>query len=284
MPPRGWPEEFLNTRPFNQPANGRRLGLAAWLALVLTAVLCLTLLSSLAGCGMSNPYPKDSFQRAAFYAEKGKNLEAVTALESFVRRNPTDSLAYEAQYLKALTYMEMKEYPLAAVEFQILRKDYPTCDRIEDSFFQEGVAYFRQVGKVERDVTGGHEARLHFLKFSQDYPQSKHMPEVVSIMQQISDIMVAKRLQQAKVFWQLKRYSAIDNTLETALEDEPGSKLLDKVMWERGRANEKLDRPDTARLMYQRLLDEYPDSPLAGKARGAMDRLDGKVVEEEDEG
>ena len=258
----------------------RQLGLATWLGLLLAGVLLSALLSCVGGCGMANPHPQGSFARAQFYAQNGKNLEAVTALESFVRRNPTDSLAHEAQYLKALTYMEMKEFPLAAVEFQILRKDYPTCDRVEDAFFQEGVAYFSQVGNIARDVTGGHEARLHFLKFSQQYPDSRHMPQVVEYMQQISDMMVAKRLQQAKVFWQLKRFKAIDMTLATALSDEAGSSLLDQVMWQRAKANEKLDRLDTARLMYQRLFEEYPDSPLAGGARRALGRLQGDVPED----
>jgi outer membrane assembly lipoprotein YfiO len=267
-----------------EPAlKGRSLVLYSWFSLLLAIGLALLLSTSLAGCGAANPHPAGSFERAAFYAERGKNLEAVTALESFVRRNPTDSLASEAQYLKAMAYLDMKELPLAAVEFQILRKDYPTSDRVEDAFFQEGVAYFRQVNSVERDVTGGHEARLHFLKFSQEYPNSKHMDQVRDYMAQISDIMVAKRLRQSKVFWQLKRFKAIDMTLASALKNEAGSTLLDKVMWERGRANEKLDQLDTAREMYRRLVDEYPDSSLADRARGALRRLEEKAASDADE-
>lgn len=244
-------------------------------------------LLQLAGCGGSNPYPVGTFDRAMYYLENGKKLEAAASLESFVRNNPTDSLAAEAQYQKALLYIETEEYPLAAVEFQILRKDYPTSDRVEDAYFQEGVAYFRQVGKVQRDVTGAHEARLHFLKFSKEYPASTHMPQVVDYMQKISDIMVQKRLQQAKVFWQLKRYAAIDVTLGTALKDEAGSSLLDKVMWHRGQAAEKMDKPDLAAEMYERLITEFPESPLVDRAQSALrnlDNLEEDLSEDESEG
>ncbi len=241
-------------------------------ALLLAAVGLMT------GCGGSNPYPVGSYDRAMYYLEDGKNLQAAQALESFVRNNPTDERADEAQYQKALLFITTKEYPLAAVEFQILRKDFPTSERVEDAYFQEGVAYFLQVGKVQRDVTGAHEARLHFLKFSREYPDSKHLPAVRDYMAQISDLMVKKRLQQAKVFWQLKRYAAIEVTLKTAMENEAGSSLLDEVMWRRAEAALKQDDQALAQSMYTRLLTDFPDSRFAGRARKAkasLENLDG---------
>lgn len=243
----------------------RALLTGAWLGLLTVSTGLV-----LSGCAGGNPYPSGSYERAQYYLEKDKKIEAVAALESFVRQNPTDSLAAEAQFQKSMVYMDTREYPLAAVEFQILRKDFPTSDRVEDAFFQEGVAYFRQVDKIQRDVTGAHEARLHFLKFSEEFPGSVHLAAVREYMQQISDLMVRKRLQQAKVFWQLKRYAAVKVSLETVLQEEPGSTLRDQVLWQLGRASRKLDEPEQAARMYQRLLDEYPRSPLADRAREAL--------------
>jgi len=260
--------------PFLRSGSGLAL-LAGWILLLGAGLL--------GGCGAGNPYPKGSFERARFFVEKDKHIEAVAALETFVRHNPTDSLASEAQYLKAMVYMDTHEYPLAAVEFQILRKDYPTSDRVEDALFQEGVAYFKQVGRVERDVTGALEARRHFLQFSQEYPDSKHMPEVQKYMQEISDLMVRKRLQQARVFWQLKRYEAVKVTLGTALEEEGGSSLLDEVLWERARAVSKLDDPDEAARMYEQIISEFPDSRFRDRAQSALKELDEEDEPPEDE-
>ena len=36
-----------------------------------------------------------------------------------------------------------------------------------------------QVGRIERDITGAIEARLHFLDFARNYPGSPHMPEPI---------------------------------------------------------------------------------------------------------
>ena len=244
----------------------------------LFVVLCF-----LAGCGARNPHPVGSYERGVFYAEQGKDVEAVAALESYIRNNPTDSLTAEAQYLKGVTYMEMGEYPLAGVEFQILRKDYPTSSRVEDALYQEGVAYLNQVGRVERDITGAYEARLHFLKFSQEYPDSKHMPQVTEYMADISDLMVRKRLEQVKIYRQLRRYEAVAITLDDILSEEAGSSLIPDVLWERAKAAERLDDPDTAARMYERLVSEYPDGRYAKGAGKALRKLDDMESEEDED-
>ena len=226
----------------------------------------LTLLAAAGGCGTGNPHPPGTFERGAFFAERGKDQDAVAAFESFVRRNPTDSLAAEAQFLKGMTYLKMKEYPLAAVEFQILRKDFPTSDKVEEAFFQEGMAYLKQVGNIRRDITGAYEARLHFRNFTRTFPQSRFMPEVLAAMQDISDLMVAKRLEQVKVFKQLHRYPAIAITLDDVLAEEPGSSLLDQVLWERAEVARRLEDPAADGFLRQ-ILERYPESPLAPRAQ-----------------
>ena len=241
-------------------------------------------LAVLAGCGLHNPYPLGSFERGAYYAEKENNVEAVTALETFIRQNPTDSLAAEAQFLKAESYMRMKEYPLAAVEYQILRKDFPTSAFVEEAHYREGVAYLKQVGSVARDVTGAHEARLHFVEFLERYPSSVHAADARRQLQLISEIMVEKRLGQAKVYGQLGRHQAVAMTLDEVLRYEAGSERLDRVIWERARVAKRLDDPDTARTMYRRLIDEYPDTKLGRKAAKALRDLEDNLAEDLDEG
>ncbi len=258
------------------PVQARGL-VTIWLA----AIILLTIVF-FSGCGAGNPFPSGSYERGVLFVEQEKYPEAVSALEAFVRHNPTDTLASEAQYLKAMSYMDMEEYPLAVVEFQILSKDFPTSARVEDAMFQQGLAYFRQVGKVERDITGAHEARLHFLKFSQLYPQSSHMDEVISTMQDISDLMVLKRLEQAHVFRQLKRPQAVVMVLGEVLKNEANSRLLDRVLWERGQAAAKVGDFALARETYQRLLDDYPESSYKSKANKALARLDKDSLGEED--
>ncbi|MFT5315001.1 MAG: outer membrane assembly lipoprotein YfiO [Candidatus Krumholzibacteriia bacterium] len=227
------------------------------------------------GCAPSNPYPPGTFDRAKHYFDNDKDLEAVAAFEAFVRHSPLDSMAAEAQYLRAKTYLVMQEYPLAAVEFQIMRKDYPNSPFVEDALFGEGEAYLFQVGRVERDLTGALEARNHFLEFSQTYPNSDYMSQVIAYLEEISDLVVKKRLEQVKVYGQLKRYSAIAIVLDDVIVKEATSSLIPEVMWERAKVAIKLDDPDTAAEMYEGIIGRYPDGDYADSAASALRNLDG---------
>lgn len=228
----------------------------------------------MSGCAPSNPYQPGTFARAKFYADNGKDIEAVAAFESFVRHSPTDSMAAEGQYLRAKTYLNMQEYPLAAVEFQIMRKDYPTSPFVEDALFGEGESYLFQVGRVERDLTGAVEARAHFLDFSQTYPSSDYMPQVTEYMAEISDLMVKKRLEQVKVYGQLKRFEAIAIVLDDLMVKEASSSLMPQVMWERAVVALRLDDPDTAAEMYEGIISRFPDGDYAESAAKELRKLD----------
>jgi len=232
------------------------LGLAATLALVLAG-----------GCGTGNPYPPGSFDRAEFFVDHGKNFEAVAAYESFVRRNPTDSLAAEAQFRKGTTYLAMKEYPLAAVEFQILRKDYPTSDLVSEAMFREGQAYLFEVGKVQRDISGAYSARRQFLDFLDRYPESPFRTEAEQSLVEISDIVVRKRLREIDVYRQLHRYKAVAATLDNLLAEEKRSSQLDKVLWERAQTAFKLGQQGEGDRFLVQLREKYPDSPYARKIK-----------------
>ena len=247
----------------------RRVLPATWL-LALVGLLAWALG---AGCSLKNPHPIGTLERARFWNEHEHFQEAADAYEIFVRQNPTDSLAARAQYEKALAYMQIGEYPLAAVEFQILAQDYPTDPLVEDALFREGECYYFQVGRLERDVTPAYEARLHWLEFSRRFPDSRHLPEVREYMQEIADLFVRKQLRAVSIYEQLRRHEAAAIVLDRILEEEPTSRLLDQVLWKRGQAAERLEDPRGARRAYRRLLDEYPDSPLAAQARTALAAL-----------
>ena len=253
-------------------AHGRRT------AVFLLAPIVWALTGQLfSGCSLSNPHTSGTFERGLFWFENGRYQDAADAFGIFVRQNPTDTLAAEAQFKKAKAYMQMGEYPLAAVEFQILVKDHPVSPLVEDALFHQGECHFFQVGRVERDVTPAYEARLHWLEFSRRYPQSRFMPKVRAYMQEITDLMVTKRLQRIRVYRQLGRWEAVAISLDRTLQEEPSSGLLDEVLWQRARVAERLEQPDVALAMYRRLVADFPQSSYLNRAESALNRLERDV-------
>jgi len=240
-----------------------------WPLLITAAALA----AALAGCGYSNPHPAGSYERALAYADRGKHREAIDAYTAFLRRSPTDSLAARAQLEKARAYVATGEYPLAAVELQILRQEYPNSELVEAALFEEARAHLLQVGGVERDVTPAREARVLFRSFLQSYPASPRADAARAHLVEISDVLALKQLGVVEVYRQLHKPDAMAVTLDRLIAEEPETHHRDRILLDRARLALKRDEGPRARELLELLLRERPDSRLAGEARRLLDGM-----------
>jgi outer membrane protein assembly factor BamD len=144
---------------------------------------------------------------------------------------------------------------------------------VEEAEFLQGVAYFEQVGRIQRDISGAYEGRDQFQRFLKLYPQSRHAEEARGYLRRIADLVVRKRLAQAEVYRHLGQHEAAVLLLGTTLEEEHDSQLLDRVLLRRAEEAQRAGEQDVAEESYRRLLEVYPQSKLAGEAREALERL-----------
>ena len=246
----------------------------SWLSCRRTLAASVLILAACAvGCGSSNPYPVGSYERAVDFRDRGKHQQAADAYGLFLRRSPTDSLAAQAQFDKARSYMEIKEYPLAAVEYQILRQEYPTSELLEEAMFQECESYLLQVGRAERDMTPGFEARDRYLSFLRTYPMSPFRPTVEERLVQISDMVVVKQLKTVDLYRRLKKHESAAIVLDRLIESERKTRLRDRLFWERYRTAIRLEETPVAIEQLEHLIAECPGSSYLNQAQKQLTRL-----------
>ncbi|MHB8078786.1 MAG: outer membrane protein assembly factor BamD [Candidatus Krumholzibacteriia bacterium] len=235
------------------------------------SVVAVTALA-LGGCAGTARLPSASYERAVQDHERGHDREAVATIEQFLRRSPGDSLAASAQRLKVLALMKLKEYPLAAVEVQILRQEYPTSGYVGESWFLEGVALFKQVGRTERDIAPALEARSRFKRFLADWPDAPQAAEARDYLVRISDLEMAKKLGEAEVYVQLGQPAAAGVVLDTVLAQDTEGRLRPRLLLRRAELALQAKQPAAATAAWQRLVTDFPDSPEAAAARRALAR------------
>ena len=253
--------------------NGRNSRPALFLLIGAALLLCAAVFP-LSGCGTANPYAAGSFERGERYFESGKHQEAADSFGQFLRSSPTDSLAPQAQMMKARSYMALEEYPMAAVELQILRQEYPTSDLLEEAAFLEAESHYLQIGRMERDISEAYVARDLLNRYLIAYPVSSRSPEARDYLRRISNLVVSKTLKNINVYRQLKRWRAVTIALDRCIEDETDSDLRDKLYWQRYMAGLKLDGEDDPTRFLQMLIDEYPESKRADEARSLLADLE----------
>jgi tol-pal system protein YbgF len=76
-----------------------------------------------------------------------------------------------------------------------------------------------------------------------------------------------------QTYSQQKRYGDAVNAFNAAIQKYPRSTFVPEAYYQRGKAQESLGQPEAARASYEQLLKTYPDTPSAGLAKQALDRL-----------
>jgi tol-pal system protein YbgF len=76
-----------------------------------------------------------------------------------------------------------------------------------------------------------------------------------------------------ETFSQQRRYGDAVNSYTATIQKYPRSTWVPEAYYKRGKAQESLGQPEAARASYEQLLKSYPDTPSAGLAKQALDRL-----------
>jgi tol-pal system protein YbgF len=76
-----------------------------------------------------------------------------------------------------------------------------------------------------------------------------------------------------ETYYQLKRWQDAVTAYSAAIQNYPRSIQVPESYYKRGKAQESLGQLDAARATYEQLIKTYPDTPSAGLARQALDRL-----------
>lgn len=196
-------------------------------------LLGLALALSLAGCSASVlPQIHSESERLAVarrLMDKRDYLPASELLKGYIERNSGSSAVDEAVYLLGDCYLRQKEWALAQVEFERLLRDYPESDSSAAASFRLGEALFGQSRGEDFDQEYTVKALEQWQRYVESYPQHWLHAEGEHRVAQ-SRARLAK-----KVF----------NTATLYL---------------------KLEQPEPARLYFQRIETEYPDSPYVGDA------------------
>jgi outer membrane protein assembly factor BamD len=167
-------------------------------------------------------------------------VNAIDLLKTYIDRNAGSADVDEAIYLLGECYLESKDYPNAALEFERLQRDYPESDSSGSAAFSLGEALFGQSRPADFDQEYTMRALEQWERFRRDYPG--HWLEAES----------DRRIAQCRA--------------------RLASKLISN-----GELYLKLRLADPARVYFRRVVDEFADTPEVGDAMIGIARCDARL-------
>lgn len=252
-------------------ARGRnRSDRLPWIAAGVFALIVL-------GCAGGMPKIPDTpvavLAKADDYFAREKNYQAQELYKAFLSRYPGHDRSDYAQYMLAESYLANREYPLAAVEYQILMSNYGYSEYVDDALFKIGVCYFHESPKPQRDQQKAMDALSRFNQFLQTFPNSPLVPEVNEYIRQLNLKLAEKDFNNGYYYYRRKKWTAALIYFEKVIENYPDNSFWAQSAFFKAQILE--DRGDIeGAIRHYALVLTYPeDLGFKTEARLRMNEL-----------
>lgn len=237
-------------------------------------VILAFVVASAGACGHPGGHlPEGSYERGQAEYDGGALLDAIEDLKLFIRRNPQDPLAPDAQFLVGKAYMETEDYPVAAVEFEILQVDYPGSPLADDASYLEAMCYAKQAPDYRLDQTITQQAVTKLRGYLQSHPDGKYLEEARSELTELQGRLDRKRLEAAEFYEGRGYHDSARQVLENVMQDSPDSPLRPEMLLLMGEIEMELEDYDGAERSLRELTDRWPDHRLAKRAQKRLDEI-----------
>ncbi|MGH9456369.1 MAG: outer membrane protein assembly factor BamD [Thermoanaerobaculia bacterium] len=189
---------------------------------------------------------------------------------------PNDPLGRRALLRVADTYFAPGD-PVNLIEAQYKYRDfvnrYPASEQADYAMLQIAMVSFKQMEPPDRDQTKTYETIEKIEEMMLAYPDSPLIPEAEARLQEARDRLAKHDHLVAGFYLHRGNPKAALGRLNYLVDAYPNYENRDQVFYDLGRALEGLGRDAEARLYYERVMAEYPDSEWAARAREKLQEL-----------
>jgi outer membrane protein assembly factor BamD len=173
----------------------------------------------------------------------GRYFLAVETFNTIKERFPFSRFSLLAELKSADCRYYMGEYPEAIDLYKKFEQDHPTNEAIPYVLFQIGRSYFRTLSSIDRETSGAKEAIKVFERLMRSHPNSSYVEEAGVMIRKSKNFLADHELYVARFYFRTKEF-------------------------------------DQARGRAEYLINAYPDSPAAAKAKGLIGKI---AVEKKEE-
>jgi len=171
------------------------------------------------------------------------------------------------------TQYEDDEYAYAIGEFKKLISSFPSSHLADDASLMIGKANLKLSPKPSLDQTYTRYAIETLKSFLEDYPESDLVPEAKNLLQKSKDKLAQKAYKNGELYVKLGYYQAALIYLEEVLENYPDSPWMSWALYQKGEVKRLQKENGEAENYYRKVMDEYPESKAAQKAKERLEEL-----------
>lgn len=228
---------------------------------------------SCAGSARIPNTPEDILAKADNSFGRGKYYQAQELYKEFLSRHPGHDRSDYAQFMLAESYFNNDEYPLAAVEYQILMNNYGYSEYVDDGLYKLGLCYYHESPKSQRDQQKAVDALSRFNQFLQTYPHSPLVPEVQEYVKLIHLKLAKKAFDNGYYYYRRKKWLAATIYFDKVLDNFPDNEYWARSAYFKAIIMEDRGEVDDAIRYYSMVLAYPEDTRYQSDARYRLEKL-----------
>lgn len=211
----------------------------------------------------------------ALFADR-KWLRARTHFSHVYENFPNDPLGRRSLLRVADTYFNQSD-PLSLVEAQYKYRDflnrYPGSESADYAMLQIAMVSYKQMERPDRDQQKTREAVEKFEDMIRTYPRSPLRADAEAKLVEARDRLAKHEHIVARFYAKRGSWNAAVQRLNFLIDTYPNYSERDAAFFELGTALANLGRDGEARLYFERVLSEFPQSDYAERAKRKLDDI-----------
>ncbi|HLN59581.1 MAG TPA: outer membrane protein assembly factor BamD [Thermoanaerobaculia bacterium] len=213
---------------------------------------------------------EELFEKGKGLIEKKKYEQGRKYLTFVFETYPNDPLGRDALLMVADSYFKQggTGYTEARFRYRDYLNRYPAATRRDYARYQFALTYDKEIERPDRDQTATREAIDQYRALIREYPTSSFATAAKERVRVLTDNLAEHEF-AVGYFYMRKGAPAAALVRFTELEQRyPEYGARDKLFFYAARALERLGRREEANRYYSRILEEFPESEWARRARG----------------
>ena len=216
------------------------------------------------------------FQKGEELYENRKWARARTHFAHVYENYPNDPLGRRSLLRVADTYFNQGD-PVSLVEAQYKYRDFlnrfPGSESADYAMLQIAMVSYKQMEKPDRDQQKTREAVEKFGDMIRAYPRSPLKADAEAKLSEALDRLAKHEHVVARFYMKRGSDTAAVQRLNFLIDTYPNYTERDAAFYDLGNALANLGRAGEARLYFERVVSEFPQSEYADRAKRRLDEI-----------
>lgn len=231
-------------------------------------------------CSTEKLLTEKEYHDSATAAMKKEVYElAIQDYQKLLEEYPFSDYSEEAQLKIGQAQYLNKQYAEAIASFQDFQRMHPTNPNLALTEYYTALAYMDQMGKKDRDQRAAENAQAHFQAVITRYPDSGYTAEAKQKLKGCREVLADHDFAVAKFYLIWTNPIGAEARLRRLLENYPDTDVAGAALAHFGRYFRKRGDLMRSALAFASLISQYPQSPNLADAKSQLADLKAKKVE-----